>query len=345
MKNRELYLMAALAGAMAMTACSSDDSVQIAETPAEQEVKLVATWGDETRAISNNFDNILNNQRCYVWGDLYNPAEQDENERIKPHIIAWEVKAGSNNALSSVDPTVKPMFPGSNQLNFYAAHGTFADGAIVPGTTAFPASGIEFQIADDQTMASDYFASDLIYAKLPGVLPTPEPIELPFYHLLSQVKIFLSPGDHVTAEELQGAEVYILNGLYHGQFRPSKDATMDTPAGRFAMLTPNGTDKRNIKVKGNGATDYGFRTATEYVAAIVMPQTFDGDFLEIRVQKSGKEQVDIFTYQVENLTTRSGMTYIFNLTINDGKKMTITPTLEPWQNAVGDNTLNFGEIL
>ena len=348
MKNNKIGLMAALVGALAMTACSSDDSELLTETPAQQqEIRLVAAWGDAyiTRAISDNFDNIFSNQRCYVWGDLYNPAEPNEAEQIKSHIVAWEVKAGTGGALSSVDTSVKPMFPGSNQLNFYAMHGTFADGAIVPGSTAFPAAGIEFQIADEQMKATDYFASDLLYAKLPGVLPTPEPIELPFYHILSQVKIFLKPGDHVTAEELQKAEIYILNGLYHGQFKPAKDATVNTPEGRRAMLTPNGTDKRPIKVKGNGAEDYGFRTSTEYVAAVVMPQDFDGDFLEIRVPKTGSEQVDVFTYKVENLETKSGMTYIFNLTVNDGKKMTLTPTLEPWQNATGDQTLNFGVIL
>lgn len=343
MKKNKIYLMAAVVGATVLTACSNDDTPVAETAPAQQEVRLAAGWGGiETRAISDNFDKIYTDQVCYVWGDLYNPAEL----QTSPHIIAWNVKAGTNGTLSSVDNTVKPMFPGSNQLNFYAIHGIFESGSITPGTTAFPAEGVNFQIAEDQSTAENYFASDLLYAKLPGVLPTPEPVELPFYHILSQVKVFLTPGDHTTAEELQAAEVYIKQGRYHGLFRPGKDATLTTIPGREAMLTPNGSDLRDIKVKATSS--YGFRTATEYVAAIVMPQTFDGDFLEIRVPKTGTnpQQVDVLTYQVENLTMRSGMTYTFNLTVNDGKKMTLTPTVASWQDATGDEyTLHFGEIL
>lgn len=79
--------------------------------------------------------------------------------------------------------------------------------STVSSTTAFP-----FQVRQDQSTESGYKASDLMWGKVTGISPTPDPVEITVNHSMSCLIINLKAGTGWKEDDLKEAEV-ILCGL------------------------------------------------------------------------------------------------------------------------------------
>lgn len=88
----------------------------------------------------------------------------------------------------------------STKADFYCYY-PYAD----PGSvTAYP-----FAVKADQSSLADYKASDFIWGKASGVAPTSELIQIAANHIMSNVAIYLQPGDGFTTETFAAAEVSV----------------------------------------------------------------------------------------------------------------------------------------
>lgn len=74
--------------------------------------------------------------------------------------------------------------------------------STVSSTTAFP-----FQVRQDQSTESGYKASDLMWGKVTGISPTPDPVEITVNHSMSCLIINLKAGTGWKEDDLKEAEV------------------------------------------------------------------------------------------------------------------------------------------
>lgn len=66
-----------------------------------------------------------------------------------------------------------------------------------------------FAVKQDQSILSNYKKSDFVWGKVSGVDPTPDMIQLNTNHVMSNMVVYVEPGDGFTAETLAAANVSV----------------------------------------------------------------------------------------------------------------------------------------
>ena len=325
-------LFVASVALLALAACSSDDQQtgrEAQQLPIRLSNNLVPT-DDATRAGGSYAKGFLSGTEFWVWADMTDEGESDARFRVKEYISSWRLTVNSTDE-STFDCETAQTFPVYNKLSFYAMHGNFSN-TFTADQSSFPGV-LTHNVLTTQTSDGQYLSSDLVYAVKPDVTPTASVVPLTFYHMLSKIEVALKPGNQMTEAQLKTVDetkvtVSVIGTKTSVQFRPSKLATRapSTLEGRTAMLTiPEGATAQPVTLSTVTTTDFTDGTCA---AAIVVPQTVDGQF--IRLSYHGQDTY----YSVSNLELKSGYRYRFNLTVDRiGETYTITGdelTMQPW---------------
>ena len=326
-------------------ACSSDDSHKQKqnETAEQLPIKMGSSLGDETR--SNTASNLINGDTVWVWTDMINGATQEVGEYFK----AWALKANGVGGLATLEAGNTKLFPATNVLNFYAIVGNF--GKVTEGERAglpmidaenmsLPTTGIRHTVLSDQTTPESYYKSDLLYAVVKNQEPISSAVVLHFKHLLARIQVVLVAGNGMTALELEGATVKLLNLTRQVTFTPDKDGDFSSQGALASMLSiPMNAQHSDILmttsvISSTDVDDAKAANSTVYADAIVVPQTITKGTAFIQVDYKGRTTY----YRIptgenkQDLVIESGKQYRFRLVAHRiGETFEFTPvTVETW---------------
>lgn len=125
-------------------------------------------------------------------------------------------------------------------------------------------SAFQFSVNTDQSSDTGYKSSDLLWGKSEGVSPTPDPVQITTRHLMSNLLIYLKPGNGYSEESLAAAQ---------------KTVTVT------GVKTSSAVDLATGSVTATGdAGEIVPKTEDGYYRALVIPQTLtDTPVLKITV--------------------------------------------------------------
>jgi len=334
MKVKRYFILSLVAFGLTFVSCSSNDEEQ---TTGSKDIRFSVSWGDAvSRATVTERDIIYPNSVVWAWASMINSADNNPATNTSSYFKAWHLKANADHSLQGV--SVTRQFPAVNHLNFYAMHGDFTSGQITENTTAFPTDGLTFQVEPDQSTRDNYYLSDLVYSVYPDVEPTGIDITLPFYHMLSQIRVKLIAGDQLTTSDLAQSNVTLVNAIYRGTFVPSTDASLfATATGRASMVIADNNQRSDITLKNS--TTSAFLNSNDYASAVVLPQTYAQGADMIRITLANNHE---FVFRPSTaLTLGSGKAYEIVITINDGHALGVITQLSDWQATSDEETINF----
>lgn len=110
----------------------------------------------------------------------------------------------------------------------------------VSSITAFP-----FQVSQDQSTESGYKASDLMWGKIQGIAPTPDPVMITVNHIMSSLIINLKAGTGWKEDDINNAEV-TLCGLKTSARINLADGVA-TAEGNASEIKPNSIGNRAFR--------------------------------------------------------------------------------------------------
>jgi len=303
MKN---YLFWA-AAALALTACSADDST----TPAADNViRLSTAIGSPSRAAGNLLESNFTNEQVMVQ------VIELDGEGTRMPEGSWGYApvvytAGGSGRLTAETPQDYP--DNGHSVDIFAYH---------PATA--PTSAGAFQVSADQSSDDAYLASDLMYASLSAVNRTSSAADrtLNFRHLLSKLTVTLVQGD-MPDDDFNSATVTLENVVTKGTFNPQ--------SGTFSRSSANASDgnRGNIVIARNaGAAPH---------AAIVVPQPISLTGGRLAITIGGKT---LYYYFDEGFTFESGQACSLTVKV-ERVRLSVTAAMQPWNNV--DRSLNFTE--
>ena len=308
MKNLQYSIAIALA-AVALTACSADDS----QLPADDNVIWLNTAiGNMTRASSELLEGNFTDQQIMVQViDL----DGDDNRLPAGEWSYGPVvyTANGNGGLTTETPQDYPA--NGHAVDIFAYH---------PATA--PTEAGAFQVRVDQSGDAAYLASDLMYASLSAVSRTSSAAErtLNFRHLLSKLVVTLVQGD-MPDDDFNSATVALENVVIKGTFTPA------TGQFRPTSSSSDGSRRGTIVIARNAGSDAH--------AAIVLPQAVSTQAGRLAVTIGGKTLYYSFD---EGFTFQSGQVYQLTVKV-DRVRLSVTATMQPWNNV--NRSLNFIETI
>ena len=355
----------ALTAALALSACSQDEAQQQL-TP--KPIRLVSTLDQTPATRAFTALNIPNNTRVYVWADMINLSD---SRRIN-YFNTWALTAKGDGTLESASTPVEvKFFPATNKLDLYAMSGSFS-GFVFDTANELPTTrGLYHTVRSDQTAESSYYASDLLYSQVRGQVPVETAVQLPFYHMLSKVRVVLIPGtgdttaDKYGTVQLRNATVTLLNLETRAKLTPKKEAytnaqfaLQDNRATMIEVAPKTDEDdtdavfKRDITMQTISATpnDEGNIATTSYGEAIIVPQEVPADkFIKVTLTDPGTGLThDTFYRFASKFTFESGKQYQFQLTLDRiGDTYAIAPEIKDWapeKNDSGDPVIRSSDF-
>ena len=324
------YFIIAAATFLSFAACSSDEQQLDVVSAQQYEIRLANNLtqltADVTRASGSYTNGFLTGAEFYAWVDMIDEGESNPLFQTKEFVKAWHLTVNATDN-SVFDTETTQHFPVYNKVSFYAFHGNFSE-TITPDATTFPGL-LTHRVQTAQTGDDDYLSSDLVYAAETEVQPQAAAITLPFQHMLSKIEVALMAGNQMSDAQIKEVTstkvtVSIIGTKTQVEFRPSKSADPTTLAGRNAMLTVVDNSVQTITLSTVTTADFSAATCA---AAIVVPQTVDGQF--IKLSYMGHDTY----YSVDNLELLSGYRYRFNFVVDRiGETFVVTPslTVTPW---------------
>ena len=70
-------------------------------------------------------------------------------------------------------------------------------------------TALSFSVKEDQSNLEDYKASDLLYGKTTGAQPSEEPVKITTKHALSNIIVYVTPGNGYTEETLAAEDITV----------------------------------------------------------------------------------------------------------------------------------------
>lgn len=182
------------AAALMMTACSSDEVVDVAQTKG---IGFSSFVNKSTRATADTDLSEKNLEKFGVWGITYNPNAENVatahvssiffGQEVKKNGTAWEYSplrywvAGNNYRFSAIAPYIE-------------TEGVLAVEQSIDAITDFSSVQGGLKITFDNEKANA--ATDLCYAfnKVPNAAANQDPVQLDFSHMLSRVMFTFKNG-------------------------------------------------------------------------------------------------------------------------------------------------------
>lgn len=303
--KKYFYLAAA---ALTLAACSSDETTNaVPDAPAEP-IMLTACVGEATQTRAG--------------ADIQSQAFE-ENELIKV-----ECTPSAGGTTSSV--TYKAGAPSANVNSLTAqgsaltwpASGTVAIKAFYPSTVT--SSIVSFTVNDNQTDATNYKGSDLMYATPISDQAKVANVSLTFNHALAKIVVNMTAGDGLDATDIGNCTVTL---------HAKKTATIGSGAvTKDASNNYNATGDAVTITMGTGSS----------VAAIIVPQTITASasskYNFITITTAGNHSV---TYQLStDKTFDAGKVYTYSLKVSMSAITLQSNSITDWDGTGDDKTIN-----
>lgn len=300
MNTNRLYGMMLAVVALTMTGCQAD---VFNEHQGEVPIALTATVqeGDVTRAGTDvQSTQFANQEKFYAY-------------------FPTGVKVGSTTSASSTTytangsggatPATQPYFNADVSSATVHAYYPYVSGKQVTNSTT------SFSVEQDQTSDANYNKSDLMYATTTVQKSSPT-ASLTFTHKMSKILVTANIGAGIT--NIQG--IRIIGG--------SRNIDISTP-----LSCTLGTTLSNANSTSSYITMYsGTSTSAVSCAALIPPQTINGNFLQI-VTNAGTA-----TYSLSSKQFETGKSYQLTITVNAAAVGTTT-SITGWT-GTGNVTVN-----
>lgn len=281
--------------ALAFASCTNNEDLNYGIQ--DNEIRL--TSGVVSSRAATQSTQIVKDEPVYAWLNNYNL------EVVK----AWKLTADGEGHLNGD----RKYYPdGVSSLKGYAVHAnsTITDDSSLPAT-------IEHTVLADQTNVAGYVKSDLLFA-IKDEVKKGEENPLNFYHMLSKVEVKLIAGEGYTNEQLSAYNVSILG------VKPTATLTID-PAKTEAEIAGLSVRKAMIAASGEPITISIPTKTDDYAEAIIVPQTLQGYFIQIK-----SEGVDLCYALETSKEFESGKNYKFDIKI--GKTgLDVSSTISEWE--------------
>ena len=219
---------------------------------------------------------------------------------------------------------------GNGNLNpgsiFYPQNGNGIDVyGVYPTTVTENASSQDFSVNTDQSNATNYKASDLMYANCESNHTKGTPVSLTFKHKLSKVTVELAAGTGFGVSDLNNAVVKITN-------TSTKCSIASLNNSGIGPITASSTSS-DIKPITIGTWN---STSKEKMSAIVIPQTVNTGTVLFEVTLAGSNTTP-YKYTIpsgSNVIFAESNEYKYKLTIKiDG--IDVKSDITPWTDATG----------
>lgn len=300
MNTNRLYGMMLAVVALTMTGCQAD---VFNEHQGEVPIALTATVqeGDVTRAgTAVQSTQFANQEKFYAY-------------------FPTGVKVGSTTSASSTTytangsggatPATQPYFNADVSSATVHAYYPYVSGKQVTNSTS------SFSVEQDQTSDANYNKSDLMYATTTVQKASPT-ASLTFTHKMSKILVTANIGAGIT--NIQG--IRIIGG--------SRTINIATP-----LSCTLGTTLSNANSTSSYITMYsGTSTSAVNCAALIPPQTINGNFLQIVTDKGTA------TYSLSSKQFETGKSYQLTITVNQAAVGTTT-SITGWT-GTGNVTVN-----
>ena len=310
-----------------IVACSSDNtgnSSSAEEIHFTSQLQASATRG--TTALQEN--QLAAGTAVYVWAENFGTNSEYFN--------AWELTADGNGGF--IEPGVK-YYPGANgKLNFYAIH---YNGSFSHDTQTMPDNiiGHLHSVEVNQTTADAFTRSDLLYASMQEQGHMRSAVPLTFYHMLSKIEVALKAGENITAADLEGATIELMNGTSTLKttvtFKPVK-TTATAMAENLNNLRANMVGTENATTADRIGMPLPAITTdfSDFTEAILPPQTISGKFIKLTITSNSSKYkgLELFYTLNEAKTLQSGYKYRFNITVSPTVLTANSPTVSEWGN-------------
>lgn len=319
MKTRLFMTMAA--ATLILAGCSNDENETVNNGPVELRLTSGVTVQQARAYTATQSTSISEGEVVSVWVD-----DAGTTSTATPLYQAIQLKATNNNGFTGDDM----YFPATgNNIDIYAIHGNFR--TPFSKNDAFPTDAVDYEVKANQSNATDYTNSDLLYAYEKNVARKGNPTtkELTFYHMLSKLELAIKIGKG--APELAVSDAVKLGDvMLSGKFTPSTSATMSNQSERAGMLgTATSATPGDMTLGQVTCSDFT-ESDVFYNEAILVPQDMIGKKLTFTLKNGGTLTYTIPAFESKSdATFESGKKYLYHITINL-TGLTVTSKIVDW---------------
>ena len=265
----------------------------------------------------------------------------DNNESVNVYIYE-NTTGGSATYTYGTNGLLTCTAKSGGQLSFSAPQYFPANGngidvyGIYPNSVKENLSSQDFSVDTDQSDATKYKASDLMYAACQSNKKKGENIQLTFKHKLAKVIVILKKGDGLKDGDLNNAEVKITNTYV----KCSIDKVDKTTFGTITAST-EAVDKKAITV-GNWST--ASNNESNGIAAIVVPQTVSKgtQLFEVKLSNNAVYKYTIPSDASDDVVFTQENVHTYTLTLTTSG-ISVTSSIKDWTPGTGGSgeaTLN-----
>lgn len=312
MNKYKLHIvLAAVTGLIALTACSTDDTVYGVGQENSDDISLVSSMGGMTRSVTELQTNALNTATKVGTFGISGSAAVTNGINNQYNVTSTgELEAVANDMKWPSDPTAKvDIFAYAPYQNSWAAN-----------------SANSFSVLTDQSTDAGYLASDLLYASSTNLSKTSSAVVLNFSHKLARINVTLTKGESCTFD-LSKSTVSI-GGTKIG-------TTLNPSTGALGAASGDVKDIKignEVNITASGVTAYG----------VVVPQEMAVGTQFVKIVANGK----LLSANLSSaVTLEAGKAYNFNAEISSStEEVTLTlgsVTLTDWGTG---SDLQTGEI-
>lgn len=307
-------IISACAVLVALASCSND---HVISQPGAEDTPI---------RIQANVGGITTRAASSIQGTQF-----DNNESVNVYIYENTTNASSSSGKTyGSSGLVTCTADGSGNLNpgsiFYPQNGNGIDVyGVYPTSVKENASSQDFSVNTDQSNATDYKASDLMYASCETNHTKGTPVSLTFKHKLSKVTVELAAGTGFGDSDLNNAVVKITN-------TSTKCSIASLNNSGIGPITASSTSS-DIKPITIGTWN---SNSKEKMSAIVIPQTVNTGTVLFEVTLAGSNTTP-YKYTIpsgSNVIFAESNEYKYKLTIKiDG--IDVKSDITPWTDATG----------
>jgi hypothetical protein len=185
-------------------------------------------------------------------------AAYESGDKVGIYVSYADALDSSNNYLDNQCFTLTDGAWTSSKEIYWADQTTTADFyCYYPYGSPVDAKIYQFNVKADQSSIENYKASDFLWGKKVDVSPSEKVVAMSTAHVMSNILLYIEPGDGFTAEEFAAAEKTVkLNGLKTNSLVDLSTGVVST-TGDGGVMTPYWTG--------------------EYYKALVVPQSVTAD--------------------------------------------------------------------
>ena len=288
------------AAALAFAACSQDSEDRSQDSNIIQ-LSAAISGGDDVKAGTRAYDateaNYQNTQFLSDKGIFVEAYDHGTGAAYANSTSTYTTTSTAGTETGSIQLSGTIYYPASgNNVDILA----FYPSSVSSSDDTFPESG---DISDQTTIAA-YQGFDLMYADKLSNKAKDTRHGLTFHHALAQIKVVLTPGNGVTAEEVASkvTAVTIKNTV------PVATISTNTSTGIITAEPKDGTDVKDIEILGNKATNIG----------LIVPQNVAKDkaFVSIAYTGSVNGRLTYSIPEVDGKTFAAGKTYTYTFAVN-----------------------------